>query len=518
MCLCLISGNYSLLPGYNTRLTTVRFSDIISAKEVVCVKRILIAAAAVIILLSGCTVKTGGNKPDGSDVSDRGEHFKVAVDRTYSYISDDGHFLLDIAFFEDGTADFRICDAGAAEEKSWQRVYTAVPTAANGGLVLECKDELCGYSVLCTETEATVTASDGAGGKYTAVNEKGDLLIPIPPGFAPDPECEVTIDKTLADGIRESENLPKGTYLSREMLENITSVDIFETHVNALDGIGGLKNVTDLRIADSTVSDISEIAKLEKLERLSLDKSLVEKIPDFKGLDDLYHVSITNAPLYDISALEDIKNLTELDVSCTRVTSASVLAKLKNLKMLFVNNNCILDFEKYADNKILVSALKEADYDIKLAIEAVDKAKEIAASVVKDGMSDVEKEARLSVYLREHAYYEVVYGFMKPFGYQLLIGGKGVCGHYAEAFCLLGRAAGLDVIMVSSDTHAWNMIKLGDSWYHVDVLWDEDCGEVPQYFNRSTEFMNGISDHVHDKYLYPAAKDMGDLAYLRYFK
>lgn len=52
---------------------------------------------------------------------------------------------------------------------------------------------------------------------------------------------------------------------------------------------------------------------------------------------------------------------------------------------------------------------------------------------------------------------------------------KANCAGYTDAFYLLGRMAGLDIESVvgfAKEPHAWNVIKLGEKWYGVDVTWD----------------------------------------------
>lgn len=68
-----------------------------------------------------------------------------------------------------------------------------------------------------------------------------------------------------------------------------------------------------------------------------------------------------------------------------------------------------------------------------------------------------------------------------------------VCAGYTKAFTLLMNGAGVDTVSVTSDAHAWNMVSLNDSWYHIDCTWDDTDGELPgygaavyDYFNRST--------------------------------
>ncbi|MCI8483806.1 MAG: hypothetical protein HFH41_05655 [Lachnospiraceae bacterium] len=75
-----------------------------------------------------------------------------------------------------------------------------------------------------------------------------------------------------------------------------------------------------------------------------------------------------------------------------------------------------------------------------------------------------------------------------------------VCAGYTLAFEMLMNGAGVDTIGVTSTAHAWNMVSINDSWYHVDCTWDDnivdDYGEKTcyMYFNRSQAKMTGELD------------------------
>jgi hypothetical protein len=49
---------------------------------------------------------------------------------------------------------------------------------------------------------------------------------------------------------------------------------------------------------------------------------------------------------------------------------------------------------------------------------------------------------------------------------------KGVCAGYAALLVALGRAAGLDVRVVTNDSHAWNAVEIDGHEYSIDATWD----------------------------------------------
>lgn len=64
---------------------------------------------------------------------------------------------------------------------------------------------------------------------------------------------------------------------------------------------------------------------------------------------------------------------------------------------------------------------------------------------------------------------------------------KTVCAGYSQAYQMLCNSAGVDTVSVTSKTHQWNKVRLGDSWYNVDCTWDdyddEESGESAVYYD-----------------------------------
>ena len=83
----------------------------------------------------------------------------------------------------------------------------------------------------------------------------------------------------------------------------------------------------------------------------------------------------------------------------------------------------------------------------------------------------------LHEYLAQTYDYDTAGGNFDAFS--LFRDGVGVCQAYALAFMALGRAAGLEVDMVTSREmdHAWNHVRVRDAWYHVDVTRDDPIRE-----------------------------------------
>ncbi|MEQ8197793.1 MAG: transglutaminase domain-containing protein [Clostridiaceae bacterium] len=65
--------------------------------------------------------------------------------------------------------------------------------------------------------------------------------------------------------------------------------------------------------------------------------------------------------------------------------------------------------------------------------------------------------------------------------YGVLVNKTAICGGYSEAMYRLLTAAGIESKVVFGDSegegHAWNMVKLNENYYHVDVTFDDPVME-----------------------------------------
>lgn len=76
-----------------------------------------------------------------------------------------------------------------------------------------------------------------------------------------------------------------------------------------------------------------------------------------------------------------------------------------------------------------------------------------------------------------------------------------VCAGYSQAMQLLMNGAGVDCAIVTSSNHEWNIIRLNNTWYYVDLTWNDRSEQgmdyVYDYFNRSLAVFNADDpEHV----------------------
>ncbi len=123
----------------------------------------------------------------------------------------------------------------------------------------------------------------------------------------------------------------------------------------------------------------------------------------------------------------------------------------------------------------LPDVLAEEEYDRTRYEQAVA---EVLAETVHPGMSQLQIALSVHDYLVANYTYDTSETYYE--GYDLLVRGTAVCNGYVEAYMELLKRAGVECYYVLSEDmdHAWNQVKIGENWYHVDVTWDDPTPNV----------------------------------------
>ena len=135
------------------------------------------------------------------------------------------------------------------------------------------------------------------------------------------------------------------------------------------------------------------------------------------------------------------------------------------------------------------------------------RGKEIAEEIIQEDMTDEEKERQLYLWLESNCRYAEgewerakEQDFIKEGAdtrmedslnaYGALIKGEAMCQGYAGAFQILGDMAGLEVrtangYLNGNIPHAWNLVKLENSWYQTDCSSNGNTTGIPFYLYNS---------------------------------
>ncbi len=94
--------------------------------------------------------------------------------------------------------------------------------------------------------------------------------------------------------------------------------------------------------------------------------------------------------------------------------------------------------------------------------------------------------------------------------YGALIEHYAICGGYADSMKIFLDRLGIENFKIASENHIWNFVKVNDTWYHLDLTWDdpvtdtgEDILEYDYFLITTDELLAKENDqHIYDKNVY----------------
>lgn len=124
-------------------------------------------------------------------------------------------------------------------------------------------------------------------------------------------------------------------------------------------------------------------------------------------------------------------------------------------------------------DKSILSGTEEAIYSYLEEVVEETKAKEL---------SRVEAVKALHDYLVLELKYDESFQILSHSPEGVMKNRTAVCDGYARTMRLLLMMTGIESKIVSgtagNESHAWNLVKMEDGWYHVDVTWDDPIPDV----------------------------------------
>ncbi len=110
----------------------------------------------------------------------------------------------------------------------------------------------------------------------------------------------------------------------------------------------------------------------------------------------------------------------------------------------------------------------------------------VVMNCTNSSMNDTQKAKALHDWLCDAVDYdyETTSDRKNHIDYSAFLYSTTVCDGYARAYYILTKAAGIESYLVHKEgVHAWNIIKLGDHYFHVDATWDDGEGIGNRNYN-----------------------------------
>ena len=295
----------------------------------------------------------------------------------------------------------------------------------------------------------------------------------------------------------ETKDIEGFTLLPRKPEDFISSIeDVTETTVRFI-------NEPDVKLVGKQTVEISvtDAGQNEVVKQVNLSLQDDTEAPVISGVTDL-NVIIGNSISYK-------KNVTVSD-NCPEGLTFTVDNSAVNLNAEGTYPITYIA-KDYAGNETTASANVIVKPRVYTESEVYALADAVLARIISEGMTPLEKVQAIYNYNMRHISYisHSEKGNWLRAAYEGLVDGKGDCYVYASTAKVLLTRAGItnmDIVKIPSKTsHYWNLVNLGEGWYHFDTTPRKDHPTIfmwteAQMMEYSARF-NG--SHNYDHSLYP---------------
>ena len=209
----------------------------------------------------------------------------------------------------------------------------------------------------------------------------------------------------------------------------------------------------------------------------NIDENLLNKV-------ETYGADANSETLEEYMVKSLLSGQTSISVEKYNVSTSDMLAFVQYILIEHPETYVINQWRVYYSNGIALYVIPNYfvnQEDIKFYYEKAEFiAQNFVDSVPKDA-TELEKAIYVHDYICANTEYDFVNynnNTMQPIVhsmYGFFINNVTVCDGYSNAFNYLAEKLGLDSEIVTSTpmNHAWNLVKIGNNYYHVDTTWDD---------------------------------------------
>lgn len=156
-----------------------------------------------------------------------------------------------------------------------------------------------------------------------------------------------------------------------------------------------------------------------------------------------------------------------------------------NKTLLSHINNFVHAYNGFQEIKTTYDKLGKVDlhiihlYSNDKITEINKKVLEIEQEIYKSDMSNEEKIKTIHDYIINHSRYDTqrtdqkITQYDSDTAYGNLIQGYGICGGYTDSMKIFLDRLNIPNYKIASENHVWNLVYLNNTWYHLDLTWDD---------------------------------------------
>lgn len=281
---------------------------------------------------------------------------------------------------------------------------------------------------------------------------------------------------------------------SNSDMSEIASVTFPKTSANISIEKDSFKNsaMSEITIKSPCILNVDSFINCKQLETVVLEDDVKIDGHAFNGCTNLTSVEFggkADLSYYAFQDCDSMENIT-LDISQTVTGNAfDGCLSLSNINSEPVFDSSTGDFKpEYSD--FIKNNFYMAEEIGFLNEYTKAQYKKIADEVTTPDMSDIEKVKALHDWICDNTKYA---DSTIPLEYHtdasILLNNETVCEGYAKALNLLCNSVGIETYYVHSSDHAWNIVKLGGHYFHIDTTWDDGDNPTTEWFLKSDSEM-----------------------------
>ena len=210
----------------------------------------------------------------------------------------------------------------------------------------------------------------------------------------------------------------------------------------------------------------------------------------FKECQNLTSVTINGTPEFEEGAFYSCQQLINININSAVFENLCKSKAIWNCRKLqYINGSKCVNYNPKTGDPYLNSSISEISFRYAADLETggigyfnefltayINKK---AADLTKNCKNNMEKIKVLHDWVCNNTVYKYDKNGNPDSSYNshsdssVFFYGSAVCDGYARAYTLLLRAVGIEAYYLSSNSHAWTMVKLGNHYFHVDTCHDD---------------------------------------------
>lgn len=158
---------------------------------------------------------------------------------------------------------------------------------------------------------------------------------------------------------------------------------------------------------------------------------------------------------------------------------------------------------KYTEDNICAQVILKYNETSQYLDTAKKNLDEIVTPIIEEARNystDYEREKYVHDVLIKNMEYQETSALNQTM-YSALVLKKSVCAGYSRSFQYILTRLGIPTYYVTGTAegdHAWNIVKLGNDYYNVDITWDDNPNNIYAYFNLSDDTFSKTHTRTRD--------------------